>query len=387
MVSSNFVCSYFNENDSKKEEYKKKLDELLGKPKQIIFIDIQYCSFSNSLLYLLSRVTNIIIFTGENYLRDMKLKEYQAMCRNLILNSRPKFALVVNKGNREYFTGPVDNSFLYMIEDTDLHNYINIVPQHCYHYNNTYKLDYQSITLGILNKYFKENVEESLVILTLKGENVFEQLEKKVSLVSSNFLCSYFNEDDFKNKEYKSKLDELLGKPEQIIFIDIQYCNFSFSLFDLLSRVKNIIVFSDENIRRYMNRKEYNWILKEYNWILKEYNNILKKYMLKCRNLILNSRPKFALVVHKGNFEFSTGPVDHPFINMIQDSNLHNYINIVPQHCYHYKNTYKLDYQSITLGILNKYFKENVEESLVILTLRGKTVFEQLEEKNFFGIK
>ena len=309
MLSSNFVCSYFNEDDFKNKEYKSKLDELLGKPEQIIFIDIQYCNFSFSLFDLLSRAKNIIVFFDENIRRDMNIKEYNWIlkeynnilkkfmlkCRNLILNSRPKFALVVHKGNFEFSTGPVDHPFINMIQDSNLHNYINIVPQHCYQYKNTYKLDYQSISLGILNKYFKENVEESLVILTIRGKTVFEQLEK-----SSNFVCSFFNEDDFKKEEYKRKLDELLGKPGQIIVFRIQYSNFSNALISLPTLAKNIIIF---------------------------FNSWIMKHKSECRNLILNLRPKFALVVHVGNIEEFTGTANHPFLNMIEDTDLNDYIS------------------------------------------------------------
>ena len=154
--------------------------------------------------------------------------------------------------------------------------------------------------MGILNKYFKENVEESLVILTLKGENVFEQLEKKVSLVSSNFVCSYFTLNDPKIEEYKKKLDELLGKPGQIIVFRIQYSNFSNALISLPTLAKNIIIF---------------------------FNSWIMKHKSECRNLILNLRPKFALVVHVGNIEEFTGTANHPFLNMIEDTDLNDYIS------------------------------------------------------------
>ena len=70
---------------------------------------------------------------------------------------------------------------------------------------------------------------------------MFEQLEKKVSGVSSDFVCSHFRQNSLKNVKTKNKLNNLLLKPRQIIFIKIQYIGFSYAFLELLSLAKNIV--------------------------------------------------------------------------------------------------------------------------------------------------
>ena len=53
----------------------------------------------------------------------------------------------------------------------------------------------------------------------------------------------------------------------------------------------------------------------------------LNKYNSECRNLILNIRPTFAIVVHDENIEEFTGTPDYPLLNMIEDTDLHNHVN------------------------------------------------------------
>ncbi len=152
--------------------------------------------------------------------------------------------------------------------------------------------------MEILNKYFKDKNEKSLVILTNQSKAEFEVL-KYVCNESFNLWCTFFGKEDL---EDNIKLTDLRGKPRQIIFIEIKSSYALISL-PLINLVENIVIFSDD-----------------------ECNS-------ESRTLILDSRPKFALFVHNGNIEKFAGPVDNLFLNMIDDSDLHNNINIVPQHC------------------------------------------------------
>ena len=69
-----------------------------------------------------------------------------------------------------------------------------------------------------------------------------------------------------------------------------------------------------------------NWQNKMFDFFKYKPNKMQQEYNAKCRNLILNSRPRFGLIIHDGNIEF-TGPPDQPSLNMIEDPDLHNFTN------------------------------------------------------------
>ena len=168
-------------------------------------------------------------------------KKYIVKCRNLIPAIRPKFALVIHDDNLPKFS---DNPRLNMITDSNLHNYINYVLNDFHHYKNIDNLDQPSLTMAVLEKYFSNKLEEHIVILTPKpnSEDMFKSLERKVSVVSSDIVCSFY--DEFTISSIGSaEINAKLKKTGQIIVFNIPFFDDMHKLCNILSLAKNVLIF------------------------------------------------------------------------------------------------------------------------------------------------
>ena len=98
-------------------------------------------------------------------------------------------------------------------------------------------------------------------------------------------------------------------------------------------------------------------------------------HMFFSRNLILRTM-SFAILINSKN---SIKKIKQPGI--VEDNDLHEYVYIgrEPLNCYHYKNTHNIAYKHIAKAVVDTYFHDKLEETIVIFTTNNWTLEEELQ--------
>ena len=193
----------------------------------------------------------------------------------------------------------------------------------------------QANTKEFLSLPEKERVKQVNEKIKLENKKLYEDVKRNISKKYADISWSY-------HKIYYNtweKLKDLENKPRHINFININYepqyddfgefqvLNFhDVPQYNALSDYENIIVFADENIDHKHEFAAWGWYSTlDYSDNETSINfNWSQRYRNRCeacsRDIIWESQPKFAIIVHDGNLENFSQPKEA--LNLIEDDNL-----------------------------------------------------------------
>ena len=343
--------------EGKEEELENDITDALKRTNMILIFNIVKKGFFTDILPpSLDDANNVVVFSDleEKFVLD---------CRIFIQRARPEFCLFVGKDHVDKL-----RPFLNMIKVNDLEDKIDqdlLRKPHCYHYENSYHIEQKHVAKALFQKYFSNKIDQNLVILTYESKKNDIGEELQMCFDDRREVYTIDIEEESISEEL-SEIRATLAKRKSIFIINIMEENLDSDFIPILSsyldNMDNIVVFTDH-----------------------EYSLVCTLYDTLCVNLILRARPKFAIVI--GDEKHHIEKIS-PFFNMIQVNDLENYLDqqfITKQTCFHYKNTNKLEEMLIVKAIIRKYFHDNLDEKIVILTfepseLKQKKMAEELGE-------
>ena len=287
------------------EHYVNEVEEYLKNPNGFLITDID--SFSGA------QARNIIVCTNKMANRDV---------RNMILRTMSFLILIC-----EEKTEVRNLSCSYGLQkDPDLHNFIRIEPGVCvYSYQNKCKFSSVTLSSAVINKFFHDKPEETIVFL--KGTNTERMFQ---------YLCKKFSHQrnvyHFKNNDDIDK--QALEREGSVLVV------YSIEIF-LQNKINNLVLFADNSGINHIRNTRYT------------------------RNTIMKAKPKFSLVIHEGPIEeidnfYRTTPVD----------DLPSYIHFGSSKpkCYSCIRDGRLPDSILIRMAVKKYLPEILEGSTVIIT-------------------
>ena len=205
-------------------------------------------------------------------------------------------------------------------------------------YENIYNLDEATLTVLFIEKYYqKENV---VVMVPYDIKEVVAAKLKRHFSQSTKVVCCQSPTDNVTIKEY-------LKKPDGIYVTSIEGFQGA--------QASNMII------------------------ILNETMNTFQPYL---RNIVLRAMSQ-VIVIITGKVRTKLVPgfeEDKSLIEDILDNIQHVKTSNVKTDLQYYRNIYKTDQSTLTLGVLKKYFNNNLKRNLVILTHEGEEMFKLLEQ-------
>ena len=220
----------------------------------------------------------------------------------------------------------------------------NVIGPQCYHYSNPHDLDNHLLVEAIIQKYFKNKPDETLVVLIDNSKAMKECSGFTMKSFQKHFTVDrkvvYFHKNLDNNEQQSNEVKEFLKNPEGIFVTDLD----SFGG----AQARNTIIFLD---------------------------NDSMFHIFFSRNLILRTM-SFAILI---NSKTIVKKIKHPGI--VEDKDLHDYVNMCrqPINCYYYRNTYNISYKHIAKAVVDTYFHETPENNIVIFTTNNWTLEEELQ--------
>ncbi len=290
--------------------YVNEVEEYLKDPEGFLITDIT--SFNGA------QARNIIVYTNELASKFI---------RNMVLRTLSFLILICNEGTQ------VRPAYGLQKDSDLLESIMNMMGDlYILQYENKYELSNSMLSTAVINKYFHDKSDESIIVITEEnyGNEVFQELHQKFS--SQRYVCHFKENEEFK---WIDEIKQALDRKGSVLVVDADDSNLE-SL--LLNGIKNIVMFA---------RNEY------------------CRHTFLCRNIFMRAKPKFAAIIHEGEIE----EIDEVIVTTPVDD-LHSYINFgsPKPKCYHYINDETLSVPMQIKMAVKKFLPEFLGGSTVIIS-------------------
>ena len=168
-------------------------------------------------------------------------------------------------------------------------------PLNCYHYKNTHNIAYKHIAKAVVDTYFHDKLEETIVILTTNNWTLDEELKH---LINNWKICTIkFDREQLKaegnEQELENNTTATLKRPNSILIFNIVKKGYHKDQLPLsLDDARNIVMFLDSEAT----------------------------FVNDCRIFIQRARPQFSLIVGRDNVDKILNFLNLKEVNDIEDN-------------------------------------------------------------------